>query len=84
MQVRTTNQNDAVFETIVTYPIAGLVSAHCPSSRIERNDDDSEGPRCGRDVGTRLLEFCCECLANMFEMAAGSKRRLPAGTADNA
>ena len=83
MQIRRTSRNDAVFETIVTYPGAGLVPAHCLSSRVERNDDSSEGPRRGRGFGTRSFEFCCECLADMFEMAAVSKRRLPAGTADD-
>ena len=83
MQIRTTSRNDAAFEIMVTYPATGLSSARCLSSRVERNDDNSQGPRCGRGFGTRSFEFCCECLADMFEMAAVSKRRLPAGTADD-
>ena len=76
MQIRRTSRNDAAFETIVTYPGAGLVPAHCLSSRVERNDDDSGGRRLRSGLRARFFEFCCECLANMFEMAAVSKRRL--------
>jgi hypothetical protein len=83
MQIRRTSRTDAAFETIVTYPGAGSVPAHCLSSRVERNDDDS-GPHLHDGLGARFFEFCCACLANMFEMAAMAKRRLPTGTAEDA
>jgi hypothetical protein len=69
---------------MVTYPAVGLISAHRLSSRVERNDDESGGPRLHVGFGARFFEFCWECLSRMFEMAAVSKRRLPAGTAEDA
>jgi hypothetical protein len=84
MQIRTTSRNDATFETIVAYPAAAFVSAKCLSSRVERNDRAASRPHLGGGFGSRCCDFCCECLASMFEMAAVSKRRLRAGTAEDA
>lgn len=83
MQVRTASPND-VAETMMTYPAVGLVFACCLSSRVERNDDDYGGSRRRNGFGARVFEFCCECVAKMFEMAAVSKRRLQAAAAGDA